>query len=326
MGINFDFARKFAADQLLKQGLKYLEKDPEENFLKILDIGEKLVRRDNHKRGIQNVRENYNKLPVIKEYVKKLNEIAPSYKDGLLMNMFINAGLFGIPYQYELSEKIGTAVPWTILIDPTSTCNLSCEGCWAGKYNQGDTLEFETIDRIIIEAKKMGIYFIVLSGGEPTVYPYLFDLFEKHNDVGFMMYTNGTLIDDDFVDRMLEVGNITPAISIEGFKNETDNRRGEGVYDKVMAAMDRLKERGIVFGVSVTTCRNNVDELFSDEFIDLMIEKGAIYMWSFHYIPIGRNPNLELMLRPEQRAKLARRVNELRNTKPLFVMDFWNDG
>ena len=326
MGINFDFARKFAADQLLKQGLKYLEKDPAENFLKILDIGEKLVRRDNHKRGIQIVRENYNKLPVIKEYVKKLNEIAPSYKNGLLLNLFINGGLFGIPYQYELSEKFGVSVPWTILIDPTSACNLRCDGCWAGRYNKSDSLDFETFDRIITEAKKMGIYFIVLSGGEPTIYPYLFDIFEKHNDAAFMMYTNGTLIDDEFADKMLEVGNISPAISLEGFKDDTEKRRGEGVYDKITAAMDRLKERGIVFGVSVTTCRYNVDRLFSDEFIDLMIEKGAVYMWSFHYIPIGRNPNLDLMLTPEQRAKLARRVDELRKTKPLFVMDFWNDG
>lgn len=326
MGINFDFAKRFTADKVIKQAINYVEKDPEENFLKILDIGERLVKRDNHKRGIQIVRDNYNSNPVVREYVRKIKDIAPGYKYGLLMNFFVNAGLFGIPYQYELSEKIGVAVPWTILIDPTSACNLSCEGCWAGKYNKSDSLKFETIDRIIGEAKELGIYFIVLSGGEPTIYPHLFDICKKHDDVGFMMYTNGTLIDDDFADRMLEVGNITPAISLEGFKEATDARRGEGIFDKIMAAMDRLRERGIIFGASVTVTRYNVDELFGDEFIDLMIEKGATYMWSFHYIPIGRNPELDLMLKPEQRAKLARRVTELRNSKPLFIMDFWNDG
>lgn len=147
------------------------------NFLKILDLGEKLVRRDNHKRGIKIFRENYKKNPVIKEYVRKLNHIAPSYKYGLLMNFFVNAGLLGIPYQYEMAEKLGVKVPWTILIDPTSACNLSCEGCWAGKYEKGNSLDFDTIDRIINEAKELGIYFIVLSGGEPTVYPHLFDIF-----------------------------------------------------------------------------------------------------------------------------------------------------
>lgn len=326
MGINFAFAKKFAADQVVKQALKYIEKDPEKNFLKIISIGEKLVRQDNQKQGLKSAREQYNSSPVIKEYVKKLRHIAPAYKNGLLLNFFVNASLFGIPYEYELGEKFGVDVPWTILIDPTSACNLNCQGCWAGKYNKSDTLEFATIDRIITEAKELGIFFIVLSGGEPTIYPRLFDLCQKHDDVGFMMYTNGTLIDDEFADKMLEAGNLTPAISLEGFKEATDARRGEGVFAKIMAAMDRLRERGIIFGASVTTTRDNADELFSEEFIDLMIEKGAMYMWSFHYIPIGSNPDLDLMLKPEQRAKLAGRVPDIRTSKPLFVMDFWNDG
>jgi MoaA/NifB/PqqE/SkfB family radical SAM enzyme len=326
MSINFELSKKYAADKLLKQALKYLEKDPEENFLQILDIGEKLAKRDNHKNAIKIIKEKYKTTPLIKKYLKKINNIAPSYKNGLLMNFFVNSAIFGIPYQYELSEDLGVDVPWTMLIDPTSACNLNCEGCWAGEYNKSDSLDFATIDRIITEAKEMGIYFIVFSGGEPTVYPQLFDIFEKHDDVGFMMYTNGTLIDDEFADRMLEVGNVTPAISLEGFREETDKRRGEGTYDKIMDAMDRLRERGIIFGASVTATQNNVDELFSDEFVDHLSKKGALYMWLFHYIPIGRNPNLEMMITPEQRASMARRGSELRKKKDIFIMDFWNDG
>ncbi|RCW50783.1 MULTISPECIES: radical SAM protein [unclassified Halanaerobium] len=326
MSIDFKLAKKYAADKMIKQALKYLEKDPDENFLQILNIGEKLVRRDNHKKAIKIIKENYKTTPLIKKYLKKINNIAPSYKNGFLMNFLVNSAIFGIPYQYELSEELGVDVPWAILIDPTSACNLNCEGCWAGKYNKSDSLDFATIDRIITEAKEMGIYFIVLSGGEPTVYPQLFDILEKHDDVGFMMYTNGTLIDDEFADRMLEVGNVTPAISLEGFREETDKRRGEGTYDKIMDAMDRLRERGIIFGASVTATKNNVDELFSDEFIDHLSKKGALYMWLFHYIPIGRNPNLDMMITPEQRVYLARRGSELRKKKEIFIMDFWNDG
>lgn len=326
MGINFDFAKRFAADKLIEQALKYLEKDPEANFLKLLDIGEKLVGRDNHKHVILTAKKNFRTSPILKGYVRKINDIAHSYKYGLLMNFFVNSALFGIPYQYKLAEKLGVAVPWTILIDPTSACNLNCDGCWAGKYNKSDSLDFATIDRIIIEAKELGIYFIVLSGGEPTVYPALFDIINKHDDVGFMMYTNGTLIDDNFADKMLAAGNITPAISLEGFKETTDARRGKGTFEQVMATMDRLRARGIIFGSSVTVTRNNVDELFSDQFIDLMIEKGAFYMWSFHYIPIGRTSDINLMLKPEQRYQLAKKVTDLRNTKQLFVADFWNDS
>ncbi len=327
MAIDFSFAKKFAAEQVIKIALGYIEKNPEENFIKVLDLLDKVARTDRHHQQIAAIRQQYNTNPTIREYLRRLMEIAPGYKKGLIMNFFINSGLLGIPYQYKMSEKLGVGVPWAILLDPTSACNLNCTGCWAGKYNKSDTLHFETIDRIIKEAKELGIYFFVLSGGEPTVYPHLFDILEKHPDVGFLMFTNGTLIDNEMADRMAEVGNVAPAISLEGFKEATDKRRGEGVYDKIMSAMDRLKERGIVFGTSITVTRENVDQLFvGDDFVDLMIDKGAIFTWFFHYIPIGSDPDLEMMITPEQRALLADRVPEMRNSKPLFLVDFWNDG
>ena len=324
---NFNFAKKFAAEKLMEKGLSYIEKDPDNNFLKILNLADKIASTDKHHRQIDAIRENYKKNPAIQSYVKKLSNVASSYKEGLLMNFFVNSALLGIPYQYKMSEKLGYGVPWAILMDPTSACNLNCKGCWAGKYEKGDTLEFETMDRIINEAKDLGIYFIIFSGGEPTVYPRLMELVEKHPDVGFMMYTNGTLIDDDMADKMLELGNITPAISLEGFKKQTDQRRGDGVYDKIMATMDRLHERGIIFGTSITATRDNVYDLFeTDEFYDMLIEKGAVYSWIFHYMPIGKDPNLDMMLTPKQRAFMAERIPELRGNKPLFAIDFWNDG
>ncbi len=327
MGINFKFAKKFAAEQIIKRAMKYIEKDPEENFLKVLDLVDKIANTEKHHEEIKGIRKSFKTNPAIREYVKRFTDIAPSYKEGLVMNFFVNSGLLGIPYQYKVAEELGVDVPWTILLDPTSACNLSCTGCWAGKYKKSDTLKLETIDRIINEAKELGIYFMVLSGGEPTTYPHLFDIFEHHQDVGFMMYTNGTLIDDEMADKMLEVGNVSPVISLEGYKESTDERRGEGTYNKIMAAMDRLRERGIVFGISLTATRNNVEELFgNDEFIDFMIEKGAIYGWCFHYVPIGKDPNLELMLTPEQRKMMANRVPEIRTNKPFFLADFWNDG
>jgi MoaA/NifB/PqqE/SkfB family radical SAM enzyme len=326
MSINFRFAKKFAAEQILKRAMDYIEDDPEKNFLKVLDLADKISGTEKHHQEIQSLKKGFKNNETIREYVKRFTEIAPSYKRGLVMNFFINSGLLGIPYQHEKAEELGADVPWTILIDPTSACNLNCTGCWAGKYNKSNSLDFETIDRIIEEAKEMGIYFFVLSGGEPTVYPQLFDIFEKHQDCGFMMYTNGILIDDEMADRMLEVGNVTPAISLEGDREATDERRGEGVYDKIMATMDRLRVRGIVFGVSLTVTRNNVKDLYKEEFIDFLIEKGAIYAWSFHYIPIGRDPDLDMMLTPDQRGWMAEQVPKIRKNKPLFLADFWNDG
>ncbi len=327
MSINFKFAKKFAAEQILKRAINYIEKDPEKNFIKILNLVDKIAKTENHHQEIAAIKDKFKTSPVIRHYVKKFTEIAPSYKQGLVMNFFINSGLLGIPQQNEAAKDLGVKVPWTILLDPTSACNLNCTGCWAGKYSKSDSLNIDTIDRIITEAKELGIYFIVLSGGEPTVYPDLFEIFKRHQDVGFMMYTNGTLIDDEMADKMLEVGNVSPAISLEGFRESTDERRGKGVYDKVMAAMDRLDERGIVFGVSLTVTRQNMDELFgSDDFVDHIIDKGATYGWSFHYVPIGKEPNLEMMLTPEQREMLAYKIPEIRSNKPIFLADFWNDG
>ena len=324
---NFNFAKKFAADKLVEKALDYVKKDPENNFLKILNLADKLASRDKNHRQIEVIREQYKKNNIIKDYLNKLDDIHPNYIEGLLMNFFVNSALLGLPYQQKKSEELGFGIPWAILMDPTSACNLNCEGCWAGKYDKSDTLGFETMDRIIEEAKELGIYFIIFSGGEPTVYPRLLELVEKHPDVGFMMYTNGTLIDDEMADKMVELGNITPAISLEGFKEQTDQRRGEGVFDKIMETMDRLRERGIIFGTSLTATRDNVYDLFeTDDFYDMLIEKGVAYSWIFHYMPIGKDPNLDMMLTPEQRAFMADRINELRSNKPLFSIDFWNDG
>jgi len=122
------------------------------------------------------------------------------------------------------------------------------------------------------------------------------------------------------------LGNAAPAISIEGFEKETDARRGEGTFKRIMEAMDNLRNAGVPFGFSATPTKLNIETLMSDEFIDLMIEKGCSIGWFFQYVPIGRKPDVSLMATPEQRFRLRRRSIEIRNTKPIFIGDFWNDG
>ncbi|MCL6560127.1 MAG: radical SAM protein, partial [Firmicutes bacterium] len=145
-------------------------------------------------------------------------------------------------------------------------------------------------------------------------------------DLAFMVYTNGTLITEKTADAKVEAGNLSPAISLEGWRERTDARRGSGVFDRIMKVMDYLRERGVIFGVSITVTRYNVEEVTSDEFIDFLIDKGAVYGWTFHYIPVGRNPNLDLLVTPEQRAYLAERIPYIRTHKPIQIADFWNDG
>lgn len=137
---------------------------------------------------------------------------------------------------------------------------------------------------------------------------------------------NGTLIDDAFADEMLRVKNLVPAISIEGFEEVTDFRRGEGTYRKVIEAMTRLKERKLLFGISCCYTSKNVEVIGSEEYFDSMIDMGAKFAWLFTYMPIGAAAVPELIATAEQRKFMYEQIHKFRKTKPLFTMDFWNDG
>jgi len=327
MSKSMDVGKRFFGEKVFNTIISYLKKNPEENLEKALDLVEKVAVAPNHKEYTRRIKSQLQHNPALREYINRvIYELDENVHNHLINNFFVNASLVGVPQQKRMSEKLGYSVPYTILIDPTSNCNLNCKGCWAGEYDKHDSLSFDEVDRIVSEAKELGMYFIAMSGGEPMMWKHLPELCRKHYDVAFMIYTNGTLIDEKAADWMREAGNITPAISLEGGREETDQRRGKGVYDKIMAAMDHLKENGVAFGFSMTITRENADRVYSEEFVDHIIEKGALYGWSFHYIPIGRNPDFSLMITPEQRAALIDRVRRVRSTRPLQVADFWNDG
>jgi len=250
-----------------------------------------------------------------------------------LSNIFLGKVFVeGIYVRRTFEEKHGFRPPCFVTISPTNICNLKCKGCYAGEVYTRHTLKYEIFDRVISDIKKeFGAYFFVISGGEPFMYresgKTLFDILEKHNDAYFMAYTNGTLINKDVAKRLAELGNFTPAISVEGFEEETDDRRGEGTYKKIMEAMDNLREEGVPFGISVTPTRYNAELLLSDEFIDFYFnKKGAFYGWYFQYMPIGRQPSVELMVTPEQRYKMLKRIWKLVIEEKIFIADFWNSG
>ena len=226
----------------------------------------------------------------------------------------------------------GTYPPGFLTISPGKACNLQCIGCYADAGPNSEKLDWFTFDRVLEEAEALwGVPFIVISGGEPLAYRSerkgILDAAEKHHDVFFLMYTNGTLIDDRLAARMAEIGNLTPALSVEGWRERTDARRGAGVFDKVVAAMGRLRAAGVPFGVSLTATRENAEEILSDDFIDFFFEEqGALYGWIFHYMPIGRRFTLDLMPTPEQRLWMWRRSWQIIRERRIFLADFWNHG
>lgn len=323
--MEFDSVKKIAAEFALDRVINFIARDPEHNLPLLFDFIEKVAVAPGHKSAVKKLKNHFHGNAQIMEQTKRIAR-NPKMLHNLVNSWVINGIFLGNGKREKISREIGVSVPQLLLIDPTSACNLRCDGCWAGEYSKVDRLEPELFSRIITEAKELGIHWIVLSGGEPFCYPHLLDVIAEHPDTVFMVYTNGTLIDEKTADRMAELANISPAFSLEGWREQTDARRGKGTFDKVTHAMDLLRERGVFFGTSVTSMRNNIYELFSDEFTEFLVEKGVTYMWSFHYIPIGRNPNVELMLTPEQRLWMLERVREIRRRKPILIGDFWNDG
>ena len=143
-----------------------------------------------------------------------------------------------------MRRKYGRNIPWAILMDPTSACNLHCTGCWAAEYGNKLNLTFDEMDSVIMQGKELGIYLYIYTGGEPLMRKQdLIALCRKHHDCMFLAFTNGTLIDEDFADEMLEVKNLIPAISVEGSAEDTDSRRGKGAYQKVTDAMGLLRRK-----------------------------------------------------------------------------------
>jgi MoaA/NifB/PqqE/SkfB family radical SAM enzyme len=167
----------------------------------------------------------------------------------------------------------------------------------------------------------------IYSGGEPMVRKNdIIKMCRKHPDCMFLAFTNGTLFDDAFADQMLEVGNFIPAISVEGFEESTDDRRGKGTYAAVVRTMDILRTHKLPFGISCCYTSKNYQDIGSEKYFDDMIAKGAKFAWFFTYMPVGADAVPDLMVTAEQRAFMYDRIREFRKTKPLFTMDFWNDG
>ncbi len=325
-----EFLKNLAYENLGISLVKYIKKNPENNIIKLTNLLNKfaaITPGDNYLiNKLEATRTTIANDPNLKaHFVRVFKETSDSYLKGFFINLFVRATIAGLPKRQNKAETLGVNVPYTILIDPTEVCNLHCQGCWAGKHDV-TVMPFELFDRILHEAKELGMHFIVLSGGEPTTYPYLFDIAAKHRDMAFMMYTNGTLINEKMVKQLLKTGNISPVISLEGWEKETDERRGSGVFQKIISAMSLLKESGVPFGYSVTATSRNYGEVCSDAFVQFMIKSGALYGWSFHYIPVGRQPDYSAMVTPEQRKWLVKRAQEIRSTYPLMFYDFWNDG
>lgn len=253
------------------------------------------------------------------EFAKMLNPVMGGIYAAILIIMIYNTivpMMISVANLFVKDEK-----------DPTSACNLHCTGCWAAEYGHKLNLSYDDIDSIIEQGKALGTHVFIYTGGEPLVRKHdLIKLCEAHPDCAFLCFTNATLIDEAFCQDMIRVANFVPAISAEGFEEATDARRGEGVFQKVSKAMALLREHGLPFGVSCCYTAQNASSIASEEYFDWLIDQGALFAWIFSFMPVGHGSTPDLIPNAAQREHLYNFVREMRQTKPLFTLDFQDDG
>ena len=326
-------AERQAASMIIDGLIKHLDKkeDRTKTYLKMVDFAANFYS-DASKEKLDAIRK-YVQDPNSRwmRYINRiLDETDPRYIKSMLLNLGYESMFRGTRTIRKTREKYNCNIPWLILFDPTMACNMHCVGCWSGTYGHKSNLSFEDMDKIVSEGKELGPHLYMMTGGEPTTrMKDIFRLAEKHNDCFFALYTNSTLIDDAMCKRVLELGNITFMLSIEGTPETNDARRGEGHYAAVMKAMDLLNKYGIVFGTSICYTRDNIEAVTSDEFFHLLEEKHARFGFYFHLMPVGNNAVPELMPTVEQRRKMIERIRYIRSDESgfeFFPMDFQNDG
>lgn len=325
-------AARAVASKAIDVVLKNVDKNREEGVCKLIDFMQKYMSEEKLDVNYDKAREMVcNKDGAFNKYINRvLDEVDPHVLKTMALNLGFEAFMYGTKTIRKNREKYDCNVPWLILMDPTSACNLHCTGCWAAEYGNRLNLTFDEMDKVVQQGKELGTYLYMFTGGEPLVRKAdLIKLCEKHNDCAFLSFTNGTLVDEAFCQELKRVGNLYLAISLEGFSEVNDLRRGNGVFGKVMNAMDLLKKNGLVFGTSICYTSKNYDTVTSEEFVDLMVEKGCRYALYFHYMPVGNDATPDLLPTPEQRIVVKDRVREIRNMttgKGIFTMDFQNDG
>lgn len=327
-----DKIRRSVAGGAFDKIMNYLEKDPEKNLVKIVDKAEKLLGGmfpaktfAGFKRAVRDPDNVWTRFA--------LSIIRDTDRD--VLKKMVLAGGLGAAYTgtkavRENREKYKCNIPFQILLDPTSACNLNCVGCWSAQYGNKHSLSYEELDSIVSQGVAMGTHFYMFTGGEPLMKKdEILKLCRAHQDCVFLSYTNGTLVDQTFCEQMNAAGNLALALSLEGMQAANDARRGEGNFERVAAAMALLKSNRCLFGVSVCYTSENIEDATSDAFIDMLLEKGAKFALYFNYMPVGSGAREELIPTCAQRKHIygwTKKMRSEKTGKPIFIMDFQGDG
>jgi MoaA/NifB/PqqE/SkfB family radical SAM enzyme len=231
--------------------------------------------------------------------------------------------------KFKKRKERGELFPAFQFISVTNDCNLRCQGCWVTSEGKKEHLDIEKIHQIIEESKRQGSYFFGILGGEPLIYKQLFEIFEKHQDCYFQLFSNGTLFTQTVAQRLRKLANVTPLFSLEGDEQVADIRRGgNNIYARTLKAITNSVENRLITGVAISVCKSNIDMALSEEFIQMLHKMGVVYVWYYIYRPVGESPNYDLALSQDEIFRLRNFLVDGRMKFPMVLIDsYWRaDG
>lgn len=204
------------------------------------------------------------------------------------------------------AAKAGKAVPGILISSVTRGCNLNCTGCYSKTLRSGASAELSDgrFVQLFEEAVDLGVGTLMIAGGEPLLRRSLLERLACMKGPIVPVFTNGTLFDEAYLD-LFSGSRMVPIFSVEGDAAFTAQRRGDGIHEKALAAAAALRERGALFGFSVTLTSKNADAVLSDRFLSGIATEGAAALFLIEFVPAA--PRTEhLVLKDEQKLDLSR--------------------
>jgi len=218
-------------------------------------------------------------------------------------------------------KQRGVQVPPILIFSITNRCNLHCKGCYQQALHRStaNELSSEELRKVVREAQEIGISFFVLGGGEPLVRPEIVDIIMEYPDIIFFMFTNGLLIDEKLLAKFRKNRNVVPVLSIEGYEDDTDGRRGQGVFKNLQRIIDMLRKNNIFYSVSITVTQSNFETVTSDTFVADLANLGCKFFLYVEYSPIKEDTN-HWVISLKQRERLMERIQKYRKQyRSLFI-------
>ncbi len=217
------------------------------------------------------------------------------------------------------AREAGVQVPPFLVLSVTSKCNLRCAGCYAGAVGiTGGSpaarapLGLGDWRRVTEESAALGVVAFVIAGGEPFLLPGVASLFREFPDRLFLVFTNGTAIEDRDIQVLRNCRNTVVVVSLEGNRGLTDGRRGAGVFESAQRSLDRLRAAGVLTGLSVTIGPANIDYWSQERNIDALIARSGPLAFFIEEIPAGE-VETGVAMSSEQRSRFRETVIRYRD-------------